>query len=85
MDELRNMQIPDEIRKCVAFAACERQSGKQIAGTVFFIGLEIAPDRFATYAVTARHVIEDIKTLAIDPKVMYLRVNLRTSGWISSK
>jgi hypothetical protein len=32
------MQIPDEIRKCVAFLAYKRKDGFKVCGTVFSVG-----------------------------------------------
>jgi len=59
------MQIPDEIRKCVAFVACEKPVvgdafDKVILGTGFLVGVK--PDGVETHVpffVTARHVVDD--------------------------
>ena len=74
------MQIPDEIRKCVAFLACRKNSGPEERGTVFFVGYSLpANEAIAViYAVTARHVIEG---LANDGDGnAYCRVNTRQHG-----
>ena len=75
------MQIPDEVRKCVAFLACKKKSGMEERGTVFFVSEEIGedPDGYISYAVTARHVIQRISDLGIDGKT-YFRMNDRNHG-----
>lgn len=57
------MQVPNEIRKCVAFVAIGMANGEmRLVGTVFFLGREIqGTDRFFHYFVTAKHVIEGIR------------------------
>jgi hypothetical protein len=57
------MQVPNEIRKCVAFVAMAMANGEmRLVGTVFFLGREIqGTDRFVHYFVTAKHVIEGIR------------------------
>lgn len=74
------MQIPDEIRKCVAFLACRRNSGHAIGGTAFFVGYPLAAseDTLAVYVVTARHVVEEIEKRS-DGHV-YCRVNTQQQG-----
>jgi hypothetical protein len=75
------MQVPDEVRKCVAFLGCLRNSGHAIYGTAFFVGypLEGIDNFMATYVVTARHVIDAIKERAVDGNT-YLRLNTREQG-----
>ncbi len=74
------MQIPDEIRKCVAFVGSMRNSGFEFGGTVFFVAYPLeGTDQFAVYAITARHVIEQIDKVGIDGK-SYFRVNHREQG-----
>jgi len=75
------MQIPDVIRKCVAFLGCKRNSGISVHGTVFFVGYPLPPDEkhFSIYAVTARHVIEGIQARATDGQ-SYFRLNNRSQG-----
>jgi hypothetical protein len=74
------MQIPDEILKCVAFLACKRNSGYVSGGTVFFVGYPNTADDgvVAPYAVTARHVIEEIGNRG-DGNA-YCRLNTRQGG-----
>jgi hypothetical protein len=74
------MQIPNEIRKCVAFLACKRNSGYKTGGTVFFVGYPLAgiKDTFLVYAITARHVIEEISKRS-DGNV-YCRLNTKQHG-----
>lgn len=74
------MQIPNEMRKCVVFVGLKRKSGMAVNGTAFFVGYEIeGTDSFATYAVTAKHVIDEIKTHSID-HLSYFRLNNREHG-----
>jgi len=81
----RLVQIPDPIRKCVAFVMYESAERLHFAGTVFFVGF---PDTEATgicgqtYAVTAKHVIDAIQKNATND-YCYLRLNFleaRPSG-----
>ena len=75
------MQVPDEIRQCVAVLACRRNSGYKINGTVFFVGYPLGgvDGSLAPYAVTARHVIEEINEHGNDGTV-YCRMNTRQAG-----
>ncbi len=75
------MQIPDEIRKCVAFLACKRKSGYVNGGTVFFVGYPLTVDErtIVTYAVTARHVIEDLDKRS--DGYAHCRMNTRKGGF----
>src|SRR5437879_4979212 len=73
----RLMQVPDEIRKCVAFACCKRGGEMRLAGTVFFLGRRFPKsDSGWGVTVTARHVIRGIRDKSDDGKV-YLRLNTR--------
>jgi hypothetical protein len=70
------MFIPPEILECVAFTYCKINGKEAPAGTVFFINLRDPdnPRKGWPYAVTARHVLNDIKRLSDDHKV-YFRLN----------
>lgn len=74
------MQIPPEIRQCVAFVGCKRKSGMEVRGTAFFVATPV-PDsqRVVVCAVTAWHVIDGVQKLGIDGN-SYLRLNLRGHG-----
>jgi hypothetical protein len=72
------MQIPAEIRKCVGFVAVEPGGGYRVVGTFFLVGVDVGQDRFLPYAVTAAHVIDGVRHLAVDGNV-WLRMN-RTGG-----
>lgn len=74
------MQVPDYMRKCVAFVGYPTKGGFALAGTVFFVGIRISETLFATYAVTARHVIEELTKRSIDPINVHFRVNLKAGG-----
>jgi hypothetical protein len=69
------MRIPDEVRKSVAFIGYKWTNGARFAGTLFFVAVPI-PDTslLATYAVTAKHVIDEIRRLGMDEKA-YIRAN----------
>jgi hypothetical protein len=69
------MLVPNEVRKCVAFAAMEMANGeKQLVGTMFFLGREIqGTDRFFHYFVTAKHVIEGIRNKGLTK--VFIRLN----------
>jgi hypothetical protein len=80
------MQIPDEVLKCVAYACSLRKVGSQaefhIDGTVFFVGYPVdGTPGSACYAVTARHVIDSIKTKGVDHQ-SYLRINPKSGNAI---
>lgn len=81
------MQVPDTVRKCVAFACFKVGDGYALAGTVFFVAVSIPTDNsiFFAYIVTARHVIEHVKKHATDGQV-WLRVNTTagSSAYVST-
>jgi hypothetical protein len=74
------MQISPEIPQCVAFIGYKKElaGGRTeiaLGGTVFFTDRELgSPGVRATYAVTARHVIEAIKERGIDGRT-HIRFN----------
>jgi hypothetical protein len=71
------MQIPEEIRKCVAFLGYPMADGSErLRGTAFFVSRDIGGRTF-TYAVTAKHVIDKIKNLGINEVILKLN---RTGG-----
>src|SRR5271157_272174 len=68
-------KLTDEVRKCVAFLAYWDGSQYVLLGTAFWIGLRIADtERFVTYVVTAKHLIEKAESKSADWAV-HLRVN----------
>ncbi|MGO9571777.1 MAG: hypothetical protein ACLP5H_29985 [Desulfomonilaceae bacterium] len=74
------MKIQDEIRSCVAFIMSGKEPDLRMEGTVFFVGVNIPDtDRFCLYAVTARHIIDQIDSYPAGNQV-YIRVN-RSSDW----
>jgi hypothetical protein len=75
------MQIPDRIRKCVAFLTCEISGQTTWRGTTFFIAekLDDLEDATAEYAVTSAHVIRNIKK-NVSGGVMRLQFNTREHG-----
>jgi hypothetical protein len=80
-EQRKLMKIPEEIRKCVAFLEYRNCSGFHFAGTVFFVTFQSVnqPNYFFRYAVTARHVINEIKERTNDCHV-YFRLNNRDNG-----
>jgi hypothetical protein len=73
------MIVSDQVRKCVAFVAIQTAEGAfRLVGSGFFLGRETEGDRaHHVRFVTARHVIDGIRRLALTK--VYLRVN-RTEG-----
>jgi hypothetical protein len=84
------VNVPDEVRKCVAFLAYMDSKGMHLAGTAFFVGVVTPTPEYPllsfTYAVTAKHVIDAIKENSFDGKV-YFRLNFKSENakFISSK
>ena len=79
-----NMQIPNEIRKCVVFLAHINERGEKILkGTGFFISIPF-PDKSGDfiYLITARHIIAKIiaKNLALDGNI-WMRINKRDGSF----
>ncbi len=80
VDEDDTMQIPDEVRKCVAFVCFRDNDGIKLAGTAFLFSVLIGDGtRMSTYFVTAKHVIDGISKKTVDQKVM-LRLNTKDEG-----
>lgn len=80
-----NMQIPDEIRKCVVFLGHSNKDKTEIVlkGTGFFVGIDYPnKDRTFVYLVTARHIIANIKErkLAVDNNI-FIRINKKDGGF----
>jgi hypothetical protein len=76
------VQIPDEIRKCVAFVGVETASGNPVVlGTLFLVSVKIGADAFMTYGVTAAHVIDALRSHSPDGTAI-IRLNNRDSGTI---
>jgi hypothetical protein len=74
------MQIPDEIRKCVAFICYKTASKIRFAGTAFFVGVELeGTGKSSIYIITAKHIIDAIKEESTEKEV-YLRINLKNGG-----
>lgn len=75
-----SMFVPKELQACVCFIYCNQGGEKTPAGTAFFIAIPDEQQKGQkmgwTYAVTSRHVIEDIKKEGDDFKV-YFRLNRR--------
>ena len=86
------MNIPDDIRKCVAFIGAKNNGKDIFLGSVFFIGKENEEGKSDNiYAVTARHVIDTIKRNNIHNVLIRINktqggttwVETATSGWFT--
>ena len=79
-----NMQIPDEIRKCVVFIAhLDKNNQKILKGTGFFISIE-TPDKSMNfvYLVTARHIVANIISHKIaEDNNIWIRINKKIGGF----
>jgi hypothetical protein len=77
------MQIPSEVRKSVAFVTIRENEKQRLLGTAFFVSIPSDSLNFHLFAVTARHVIEDV----LDIDEPGLRINLKdgTLGWIDTE
>jgi hypothetical protein len=77
------MLIPQEVRKCVAFLGYQMANGNfRFAGTVFFLGRQIAStDRYFTYAVTAKHVVDGIRQKGLSHALIRFNFGDGTSRW----
>jgi hypothetical protein len=74
------MQIPKEIRDCVVFVCYKNINGIRLAGTAFFVGVELeGTERSSVYLITAKHIIDKIQKESGDKKV-YLRMNMKSEG-----
>ena len=73
----RLMQVPDRVRKCVAFLSYDSpHRGELFVGTAFCIGWRVPQvGIWAYYLVTARHVIENRVEKGIQE--IFVRVNTR--------
>lgn len=69
------MIVPDKLRRCVAFIGYQMADNSfRMAGSVFFLGQEQENGKAEpVYAITARHVIDGIRSLGLDK--VWLRVN----------
>lgn len=72
------MLVSDDVRKCVAFLGLRMANGTfRFAGSVFFLGRDRQGETKAdpVYAVTAKHVIDDIRGTGVEDA--WLRLNLK--------
>lgn len=85
--EVNQMQIPQEIKKCVCFIYYPAVNGNRILlGTGFFVFDEVKENFGFVYCVTAKHILENVKINNLSKNII-LRINL-TSGestYISSE
>lgn len=79
------MQLPDSIRRCsafIGFSTAER--GNRLAGTVFFVAELQEGSVERRWAVTAAHVLRELKSFTTDPDSILVRINRAESAeWIS--
>jgi len=77
--------VPDEVRKCVAFACIRTLAGTIPIGTAFLVAVPFATGNSVfLYFVTAKHVILGAKEQSPDG-FLYLRVNLRIGGTLEMR
>lgn len=72
------MQVPEEVRKCVAYVGYNANDGPRLGGTAFLVSVPMkeVPDKKWIHIVTARHVIEKMGQRCTDNQV-WLRFNLK--------
>lgn len=76
------ISIPSEVKSAVAFIFIAKEDGKLIPyGTGFFVGVKNTsdPNVYATYLVTAKHVLYKPKTTKFLDKV-HIRLNNKNGG-----
>jgi hypothetical protein len=83
------MKINEKIKKCVAFLLYKNRDDYKYAGTCFFIGKDKEVNKYS-YVVTAKHVIEGVKSLGSSE--VFIKINLidsttvliatKTNSWI---
>lgn len=75
------MLVSDQFRKCTVFVAVQQGQGPGVdpspAATAFLVSVPIAAGEAATYAVTARHVVDSARFFG----ALHLRFNLESGGW----
>ncbi len=88
------MRIRDELRECVCFVQASWASGVSGVGTAFFVGVPLGitgtEEHWFHYAVTARHVINDMKQGPAEKAVLVLNrrgggralAETRVSDWL---
>lgn len=79
-DPRKLMQIPPEIRKCVAFIAVKVNEEYKFLGTVFFMAKEVKSVGVHVFAVTAKHILKGLLPF----EELHIRLNLKGGGseWI---
>jgi hypothetical protein len=81
-----SMRIPDDIRKCVVFLGYRNAAGDfKFAGTAFFLG-RVTEDKILgfRYLVTARHVIDSIRSKGLQQVMLRTNRQDGTSEWFST-
>jgi hypothetical protein len=74
------VNVPDEIRKCVAFLTYEEKPGEEVAAaTAFFVYSRVNLTGGFTYLVTAAHVIEGLRDV-VKAREIFVRLNARDGG-----
>lgn len=77
-EDEESMFIPQEVLECVGFIYCKVNRKPEPAGTVFFVNIrdKDTPTYGWPYAVTARHILNNIKKVSDDGKV-HFRLNTK--------
>src|SRR5262245_14611756 len=81
------MLVPDDVRKCVAFVGFRMANGTfRLAGSVFFLGRDKPgqPKADPMYAVTAKHVIDDIRGTGVEHAWLRLNLKAREEDWFQT-
>lgn len=86
------MVVNTEIRKCVVFIGYMMANDSfELAGSAFYIGRRVGTtDKYISYLVTARHVIDKIRNLGIDQITLRLNtedgftklIHIPISNWL---
>jgi hypothetical protein len=80
------MVIPDEFRKCVAFLGYQvADKSFRMAGTAFWIVRDLGEGKFATYMITARHVIDGIRSLGLTEVAIRMNKKSGDAEWLKTK
>lgn len=79
------MRVPNNVRKCVAFVGYEMANGSnRMAGSGFFLLRRHGDNRATTFFVTAKHVIDKIRSLGVESPQIRFNVKDGQSVWLSA-
>src|SRR5690348_9125650 len=79
------MMIPDDVRKCVAFLGVRKADGSRLfAGTGFLAARKADEKYWFHYLITAKHVIEGIKSKGYANVSVRLNLKQGEAIWIDN-